>query len=149
MMHFVTSATPSSLVDGPQAPRIIFAGWTIAPTRPLLLTKFLQCKIVWFRQGQEDAVLDLPRVRAPKLMTVQGLTLPGPLSDAGTNAFTVTSRRLTRRPALYFGASTPYFHTSSIVCLTSSRSAAAMTRSDTGFNFQAHVIPRIDRGGSA
>jgi len=26
-------ATPSSLVDGPQAPRIIFAGWTIAPTR--------------------------------------------------------------------------------------------------------------------
>jgi hypothetical protein len=34
MMHFVTSATPSSLADGPQAPRITFAGWMIALTVP-------------------------------------------------------------------------------------------------------------------
>jgi hypothetical protein len=62
-----------------------------------------QAELVRFRQGQEDAVLDLPRVGAPKLMAVPGLTLPRPISVAGNNPFTVTRPAMDAPPAQDFG----------------------------------------------
>jgi hypothetical protein len=34
-------------------------------------------ELIQYRLGHEEAVLSLPRTKAPKLMTVQGLTVPG------------------------------------------------------------------------
>jgi hypothetical protein len=94
-----------------------------------------QAELVRFRQGQEDAVLDLPRVRAPKLMTVQGLTLPGPISDAGTNAFTVTSPTIDAPPALYFGPIDTVLSYELNRLFDVKQVRAQMTRSDTGSTF--------------
>ena len=62
-----------------------------------------QAELVRFRQGQEDAVLDLPRVGAPTLMAVPGLTLPRPISVAVNNPFTVTRPTMDAPPAQDFG----------------------------------------------
>jgi hypothetical protein len=48
-----------------------------------------QAELVRFRQGHEDAVLDLPRVKDPQLKTVQGLTLRGPITGLSNDGFTV------------------------------------------------------------
>jgi len=53
-----------------------------------------QAELVRFRQGHEDAVLDLPRVRDPQLKTVQGLELRGPIVGLGNDGFTVTGEAI-------------------------------------------------------
>jgi len=64
-----------------------------------------QAELVRFRQGQENAVLDLPRVGAPKLRAAQGLTLPFPMVDA----LTVPRPTMDASAALDFAAIDPVF----------------------------------------
>jgi hypothetical protein len=58
-----------------------------------------QAELVPFRRRQEDAVLDLPRIGAPKLLAGQGLTLRGPM----TAALTATYPTMGAPPAQNFG----------------------------------------------
>jgi hypothetical protein len=51
-----------------------------------------QAELIRFRQGHEDAVLDLRKERVPNLGAVQGLTLQGPITHLGNDGFTVTSQ---------------------------------------------------------
>ena len=51
-----------------------------------------RAELVRFRHGQGDAVLDLHKVKAPSLKSVQGLTLQGPTMPLGDDGFTVTSQ---------------------------------------------------------
>jgi hypothetical protein len=51
-----------------------------------------RAELVRFRQRQGDAVLDLHKVKAPTLKSVQGLTLQGPTMPLGDDGFTVTSQ---------------------------------------------------------
>ena len=51
-----------------------------------------QSELIRFRQGHEDAVLDLRKERVPNLGAVQGLTLQGPITHLGNDGFTVTSQ---------------------------------------------------------
>jgi hypothetical protein len=51
-----------------------------------------QAELIRFRQGHEDAVLDLRKERLPNLGAVQGLTLQGPITHLGNDGFTVTSQ---------------------------------------------------------
>jgi hypothetical protein len=91
-----------------------------------------QAELVRFRQDEEDAVLDLPRVRAPMLMTVQELTLPGPISDAGNYAFTVTRPTMDAPPARDFGAIDPLLSYELSRMFDVKQVRAQMTRTDTG-----------------
>jgi hypothetical protein len=50
-----------------------------------------QAELVRFRQGEESAVLDLHKERAPTLKTVQGLTLQGQIMPLGADGFTVST----------------------------------------------------------
>jgi hypothetical protein len=56
-------------------------------------------ELVRFRKGYEEAVLDLHKVNAPNLKTVQGLTLQGPITRLGNDGFTVTSQAAEVQPA--------------------------------------------------
>ena len=78
-----------------------------------------QAELVRFRQGQEDTVL----------------TLPHPISDAGTNAFTVTSPTMNAPPALYFGAIDTVLSYELNRLFDVKQVRAQMTRSDTGSTF--------------
>jgi hypothetical protein len=51
-----------------------------------------QAELVQFRQGKENAVLDLHKERAPTLKTVQGLTLSGLSMPLGSDGFTVSTQ---------------------------------------------------------
>jgi hypothetical protein len=51
-----------------------------------------EAELIRFRQGQEEAVLDLHKDRAPTLKVVQNLTLRGPITLLGNDGFTVTSQ---------------------------------------------------------
>jgi hypothetical protein len=51
-----------------------------------------QGELIRFRQGSKDAVLDLHKAKVPKLKTVQGLALQGPITRLGSDGFTVTSQ---------------------------------------------------------
>jgi len=59
-----------------------------------------RAELVRFRQGQEEAVLDLRKDRAPNLKVVHGLTLQGPITRLGNDGFTVTSRAPSRAPEM-------------------------------------------------
>ena len=48
-------------------------------------------ELVRFREGNREAVLDLQQPTLPRLKTVPGLTLTGPLTDIGVGGFTVAS----------------------------------------------------------
>jgi hypothetical protein len=50
-----------------------------------------QAELIRFRQGEENAVLDLHNARAPTLKTVQGLTLQGQSMPLGEDGFTVST----------------------------------------------------------
>jgi hypothetical protein len=58
-----------------------------------------QAELVRFRQGHEDAVLELPRVKDPQIKTVQGLTLRGPIAGLGNDGFTVSGEASEVPPA--------------------------------------------------
>jgi hypothetical protein len=90
-----------------------------------------QAELVRFRQGQEDAALDLPRVGAPKLIAAQRLTLPGPMTDA----LTVTHPTMDAWPALDFGAIDPVFTYELNRMFDVKQVRAQMTRTDTGTTF--------------
>lgn len=49
-------------------------------------------ELIQFRQSHEDAVLDLRKVKNPKLQAVQGLTLRGSVTHLGEDGFIVTSQ---------------------------------------------------------
>jgi hypothetical protein len=49
-----------------------------------------QRELVRFRQGDEDAILDLHKAKTPSLKAVQGLTLKGPITRLGNDGFTVS-----------------------------------------------------------
>jgi hypothetical protein len=51
-----------------------------------------QAELIQFRSGHEGAVLDLRRVRNPRLVTAQRPTLQGQISGAGSNGYPVSSR---------------------------------------------------------
>ncbi|HEX2789132.1 MAG TPA: hypothetical protein VHN17_01760 [Steroidobacteraceae bacterium] len=51
-----------------------------------------QAELIRFRQGEENAVLDLHKERAPTLKTVQGLTLSGLSMPLGGDGFTVSTQ---------------------------------------------------------
>src|ERR1700687_93072 len=51
-----------------------------------------RAELVRFRHSEGDAVLDLHKVKAPTLKSVQGLTLQGPTMPLGDDGFTVTSQ---------------------------------------------------------
>jgi hypothetical protein len=51
-----------------------------------------QAELIRFRQGHEDAVLDLRKERVPNLEAVQGLTLQAPITHLGNDGFTVASQ---------------------------------------------------------
>jgi hypothetical protein len=61
-------------------------------------------RVATFDVADPAHMLDSPGVRTPKLMRVEGLTLPGLIPDAGTNAFTITSPVTDAPLALDFGA---------------------------------------------
>jgi hypothetical protein len=90
-----------------------------------------QAEMVRFRQRQEDAVLDLPRVGAPKLMAAHGLTLPFRMSDA----LTVTHPTMGASPALDFAAIDPVITYELNRMFDVKRVRAQMTRTDTGTTF--------------
>jgi hypothetical protein len=94
-----------------------------------------QAELVRLLQGEEYAVLDLPRVRDLKLVTVQGLTLPGPTADAENNAFTVTSPTMNAPPALDFGAIDTVLSYELNRMFDVKQVRAQMMRSDTGTTF--------------
>jgi hypothetical protein len=94
-----------------------------------------QAELVRFRQGQEDAVLDLPRVMAPKLMTMRRLTFLGPISDAGNHACTVTGPTIDAPPALDFGAIATVLSYELNRIFDVKQVRAQMTRSDAGTTF--------------
>jgi hypothetical protein len=50
-----------------------------------------QAELVRFRQGEETAVLDLHKERAPTLKTVQGLRLQGQIMPLGGDGFTIST----------------------------------------------------------
>jgi hypothetical protein len=56
-------------------------------------------ELIRFRQGDEDAVLDLHKVRDPNLQTVQGLTLRGPITRLGNEGFIVARQNTEVSPA--------------------------------------------------
>lgn len=90
-----------------------------------------QAELVRFRQSPEDALLDLPRVGAPKLMAAQGLTLPFPMTDA----LIVTHPTMDASPALDFGAIDPVFTYELSRMFDIKQVRAQMTRADTGTTF--------------
>jgi hypothetical protein len=90
-----------------------------------------QAELVRFRQSQEDAVLDLPRVGAPKLVAAQGLTLPFPMTDA----LTVPHPTMDASPALDFGAIDPVLTYELNRMFDIKQVRAQMTRTDTGTTF--------------
>ena len=47
-------------------------------------------ELVRFRQGNENALLDLHKAKIPSLKAVQGLTLTGPVTRLGNDGFTVS-----------------------------------------------------------
>jgi hypothetical protein len=94
-----------------------------------------QAELVRFRQGQQDTALDLPRVGAPKLSTVQGLVLPGPIADAENNALTVTSPTMNAPPALDFGAIDTVLSYELTRMFDVKQVRAQMMRSDAGTTF--------------
>jgi hypothetical protein len=51
-----------------------------------------QRELIRYRQGHEDAELDLHREMVPKLKAVQGLTLQGLITPLGDDGFTVTNQ---------------------------------------------------------
>jgi hypothetical protein len=51
-----------------------------------------RAELIRFRQNQENAVLDLHKVKAPTLQRVQGLTLKGPATPLENDGFTVSSQ---------------------------------------------------------
>jgi hypothetical protein len=94
-----------------------------------------QAELVRFRQDQEDAVLDLPRVGAPKLMAVPGLTLPRPISVARNNPFTVTRPTMDAPPAQDFGPIDTVLSYELNRIFDVKQIHAQMTRTDTGTTF--------------
>jgi hypothetical protein len=51
-----------------------------------------QAELVRYRQGNENAVLDLSKAKTPSLKAVRGLTLTGPITRLGNDGFTVSGR---------------------------------------------------------
>lgn len=51
-----------------------------------------KAELIRFRQGHEDAILDLHKEKVPNFKIVQGLTLQGPIKRLGNDGFTVTSQ---------------------------------------------------------
>jgi hypothetical protein len=90
-----------------------------------------QAELVQFRQGQEDAVLDLPRAGVAKLMTAQGLPLPGPMTDA----LTVTHPMMDAAPAVNFGPIDTVLSYELNRMFDVKQVRAQMTRTDTGTTF--------------
>jgi hypothetical protein len=58
-----------------------------------------KAELVRFRQGHEDAVLDLHKEKVPILKPIQGLTLQGPITLLGNDGFTVSSQATEMQPA--------------------------------------------------
>jgi len=48
-------------------------------------------ELIRFRQGDEDAILDMHHEKTPRLEPVRGLTLQGPVTRLGNEGFTVRS----------------------------------------------------------
>jgi hypothetical protein len=48
-------------------------------------------ELIRFRQGDEEAILDLQHEKTPRLKAVRGLTLQGPVTPLGNEGFTVRS----------------------------------------------------------
>jgi hypothetical protein len=94
-----------------------------------------QAELVRFREGKEDAVLDLPRLGDPKLMTIRGETLPGRISGASSTAFRVASATMDAPPALEIGAIGTVLSYELNRIFDVKQVRAQMTRSDTGTTF--------------
>lgn len=94
-----------------------------------------QAELVRFRQGQGDAVLDLPRVRAPKLLPVQMPTLLGPVFNVGSYALSSSG------PTTQAAASQRFMAIDTVLSYELNRVLdvkqvlAQMTRPDTGTTF--------------
>jgi hypothetical protein len=94
-----------------------------------------QAELVRFRQGIEYAVLDLPRVRDPKLITAPGLTLPRLISNAGHSVFAVTGPTMDAPPAQDFGPLDTVLSYELSRLFDVKQVRAQTTRSDTGTTF--------------
>src|ERR1700751_1606168 len=51
-----------------------------------------RAELVWFRNGQGEAVLDLHKAKLPTLKTVQGLNSEGSMERVGGDGFILTSQ---------------------------------------------------------
>jgi hypothetical protein len=78
---------------------------------------------------------------SPLVNQAELVRLPGPISDAGTNAFTVTSPTIDAPPALYFGAIDTVLSYELNRLFDVKQVRAQMTRSDTGSTFKLTMIP--------
>jgi hypothetical protein len=57
-----------------------------------------QAELIRFRQGHEDAVLDLHKEKVPNLKSVQRLTLQGPITHLDNDGFIVTGQAPQMQP---------------------------------------------------
>jgi hypothetical protein len=94
-----------------------------------------QAELVRFRQGHEDAVLDLPKMRDPKLKTVQGLTLQGRITHMGNDGFTVTSQAVEVQPAWDYQVADTVDAQEFGHVFDVKQVRAEMTKADTGTTF--------------
>jgi hypothetical protein len=94
-----------------------------------------EAELIQFRNSHESAVLDLRRVKNPRLATAQRPTLQGQISGAGSNGNPVGSRAEDAPPARDYPVVDPVDSYQLNRVLDAKEVRAEMTNGDTGTTF--------------